>query len=436
MALYDEMMGRSVGSIRGEGATPEYILVRVVAEEGTDYEVIDGVANYPDFRGLVMAQPRWTRGAAHPFDTRAKAFQWTTVEMRGHSSAIVRVNYRLFDTPDRPPTNEWLLTVRTAEIQQRVTRELPPEAENRFGNKPRGTLSDSAGSVLDADFWTRPARAIGMPQYTVIDERCKGPDGEPLPDDEQTFKYEAIDECGKRSWKKLRRIEDYTDGQGATIDVPAISLIWTRTVPNFHSSMIETLARFHRSVNAKPYLGAPPYHVIVRSMAVEPIAFEMRGSREEGRAYRVTVQMLWSDRPFVPHDMNSFRSTPMIKGSGRPCMNSQTIQEQVNRNQSWSASGSSGAKISGNSWTYWYEADDAQRLSRRSAGYQVVGNQGHPVAPCHGRPCGPTGNLRRTRSAHRTYRKRALDQPCPGLDPPDTCPKACSGLGRECRSAG
>lgn len=302
MALFKELRGRSVGSVRGLNSTAEYVLIRVVAE---NHEIVktDNGWIWPDPRGLVQAQPQWSPGAGHPFDGTKRASQYIIVEDRAPGQAVVKVNYTRQNTVATPPTDDWLIQVRTATIQQRITRELPAEPEGRFkGGGPREPVLSSSGIPLADDFWTREARAIGMPQYVPMDDRCVDADGQPLADDDLTFRYQSVDPCGKREWKKLRRIADHTDGSGGMFDVPALDITWTRTVPNFHVSMAPTMARYNKSINVDPFEGALLYHVLVRDIQVTPIAHEMQGQRTPGQSWRVSVSVLWSDFPFVPDE--------------------------------------------------------------------------------------------------------------------------------------
>lgn len=318
MALFREVGLRSrVGGSRGLNPSGENILVRVVAEKGSDADVAAGNADYsihekgqegevtvwPDPRVLVENDFA-PLGSVHPWDATKRAVTYTVEQHLAPGIWHVRVHYQVPDALSTPPSTKWLHTVRTVSIPQRIVQELQPDF--RTFPRIRGGLAD----LLPADFWTRPARSIGNPQYLPQPD----PTHERFSEWFATHSYDGFDEIGPSGPQGLRQLDNYDDSSGANIGMPALEVTFHRTAPNWHASLNIELARYVEAINGSTFERAPPYHVLCKGATVDPISMEVPGQREEGVAYRMSAVFIFSFTPFVPFKV--FSTYPDDRGFG------------------------------------------------------------------------------------------------------------------------
>jgi hypothetical protein len=296
MALIKEHMATRLGATSGVNATPENIVLRVIAED-EDW-VTDGNGNRlePDPRYLVATQ--WSAalpGAAHEWSGTAGlcwAGSYSVLDRKAPGHWIVRVDF-LRPSWNLPPSTGWLTSVRGASVTQHIYHELPPE---RKGEQRGGQSLEGPGET----FWTRPAQPIGMPKYVPL--KSPAPGVTPAGTTHYANSYGADGSVGRVF---LRQIPDADDRSGTTVEFPAALVTGTRMAPNFSWTSVSGWAGYLKSLNRTRFFNAPPLHVKCNNVIVEQVNLEMAGARDIGIAYRIAVEFLWAAIPWGPFEKYS-----------------------------------------------------------------------------------------------------------------------------------
>ncbi len=295
MALFKELLGSRTGATRGTNATPENMIIRVLAEPEDFVILEDGTRIAPDPRGLVETQ-FIARGSIHGWDGSARASGYTTLTQPAPGHWTVRVDFTR-PSATQPPTDEWLWNFRGASIMQTEFEQVVDE-----------TQTDIAGPGHPDN----PDVLVGPRLWVVVK-----PTDPPSPNPPE-FVVESYDENGDpqtialkpatgKNGKQLRKRE------GFQREWPAGTGIATRTVTNFKETLINRIVPFSKQVNSKKFKDAAPGFVKFIDFNIDlaapedvnsnPVGGGIRGVRRPvklGKRYRVSLLFLFSSLRWTP----------------------------------------------------------------------------------------------------------------------------------------
>ncbi|KKN19679.1 hypothetical protein LCGC14_0943230 [marine sediment metagenome] len=295
MALFKELLGSRTGATRGTNATPENMIIRVLAEPEDFVTLENGTRIAPDPRGLVETQ-FIARGSIHGWDGSARATGYTVLEQKAPGHWTVRVDFTR-DSATQPPTDEWLWNFRGASIVQTQFEQVVDE-----------TQTDITGPGHPDN----PDVLVG-PRLWVAKKPTDPPDPNP-----PTFFVNSYDENGVA--QTIALVPAGGDGgipprkrEGFQQEWPAMTGIATRTVTNFKETLVNRIVPFSKTVNSKKFIDAAPGFVKLTDYNIDlvapedvnsnPIGGGIRGTRRPtklGKRYRVSLSFLFSSLRWTP----------------------------------------------------------------------------------------------------------------------------------------
>lgn len=270
MARFTEIMESRVGRSVGLNPGNDHVTVRVVADSTEWIAGPDGKRTPPD--PLVLVQTQYAPfGSRFPTDANLYAVGWDHVRHEAPGQDIVRIRYvrsAALATPAN--TDKWQIEVRSASISDTIIEELPDTTGRlRAAEPPDSGIGPSifvpvAGDHPDAKFFASVNILDGRQQIVYLKKT-----GERAPD-------------------------------RAQVDLPAMSVVFTRLQPNFELNVLGQAAQYFKAVNSRKWRGADPGHVMLDSLTVSPIEAVIPGQNEPNVGWRVSVSFLWSAKAFTP----------------------------------------------------------------------------------------------------------------------------------------
>ena len=288
-----EIVGSRTGSSKGGKGTMLRVFRVLFSLDDDDITVLeDGTMIVPDPEEAVAAVH--PPGEEHPWDETATARLYNVIDQKSKLHFVVQVIYRRLDFDTRGPTNDWKITVRGSTITNHIL-----EAHE---------LGAVVGFVPGGDpFRRNPLTAkptpIGVPQFIPVPTAVP-PAIQVLP----THFTTTFDRNGNITTIELIRTQAH-DGSGRDEDLPALTVVFTRVVPNFSMFGMGRVADYMKSVNGVPFRGADPFHVKVDDIEINEVEMSIPGQRIPGKAWSISVVFLWSSIPMAPFErLHSFRN--------------------------------------------------------------------------------------------------------------------------------
>ena len=315
MAIIHRINPSEVGAETGnDGNTGYNLLFSVRAETGDLIPRPDGNDGflspvYPDPMALLANSLQARLGDPHPHNPDVRAYSYSYVERRAPGYYIVRVNYR-DDSIEPTADGEWLVSLRGLSVPRRLIEELP-ESEGGLDAvpAPRRLPGGSLRATPIGDATSEPLKLIGPKKY----EKVLGPGAnfsstETVPNKETGL---ATDQ-EVFLWPTSGRVVEGYDSEW-----PAMAVTFRRIAANFTIDRAgQLIVQYMKACNRSEFRGAPPGHVKVDGLSIDPIEKTVAGQTRQGRAWRIEVVFHWSAIPWTPHEITPSHTSE--DGAKRP----------------------------------------------------------------------------------------------------------------------